>query len=133
MKTKLLILVGAVGIGLTTALVLAMISSANSAFPYGYPRISQNDLYCETAWYVTNTTIDEKELVKSMQNTISEFGPHVDIPQRVITVSRNGDDIVISVAGIWTGNENQYNELRSVVETFVGDSEFILDGRVACA
>ena len=133
MKTRVLIIIGAVGIGLTTALMLGMINSTNFAFPYGYPRISQNDLYCETAWYVTNITIDEKELVRSLRDTISKFGSHVDIPQREIIVSHNGDKIVVSVAGIWTGDENQYDELTSVVKNFVGDSKSVVDNRVACA
>jgi len=53
MKTKLLIILGIVSIGITAALAIGALSyesNDNPAFPSDYPRISQNDMLCWTQW-----------------------------------------------------------------------------------
>ena len=105
----------------------------SAAFLAEYPQIRQNDMYCWTQWYMKNTTIDEEKLILSIQSTISEFGSHVDVPEREITVSYNEEETVISIAGIWTEDQNQHKELTSVVKNHIGDSKIIRDDIIMCA
>lgn len=106
---------------------------SNPALLTEYPQIKQNDMYCWTQWYMKNTTIDEEKLILSIQSTISEFGSHVDVPEREITVYYNEDETVISIAGIWTEDQNQHKELTSIVKNHIGDSEIIRDDIIMCA
>ena len=97
-----------------------------------FPEIKQNDMYCWTQWYLENTTIDEEKLILSIQNTISNFGSHVDVPEREITISHNEEETTISVAGVWTKDQSQHEELTSVVKNHIGDSKITRDDIILC-
>lgn len=107
--------------------------SGNLAFLAGYPRISQNDMYCWTQWYLQDTIIDEEKLISSLRSTISMFGSDFDIPDREITISRNEEETIISIGGSWTKDRVHHEKLTSVIEGHVGDSKIIRDDIVMCA
>ncbi|WP_428324368.1 hypothetical protein [Nitrosopumilus sp.] len=108
--------------------------SPNPAFPSGYPRIAQNDMYCWTQWwYVQNNTIDEVKLTSALRATISEFGQDFDIPNREIMIEYHNEQTVISVGGSWTKDVTNHKKLTSVIKGHVGDSELIRDDVVMCA
>ena len=134
MKTRRLITIGIL-IGVTTVLVIGALnyeSNNDPAFPSGYPRISQNDMYCLTQWYMTSTTIDEKESIASIRTTISMFGSDFDISDREITISHNDEETIISISGSWTKDKIHHEQLTSVIKDHIGDSKIIHDDVVMC-
>ena len=94
--------------------------------------IPQNDMWCWTEWYLEKTAINESELVPSIQKTIAEFGPYVDVSEREITIYHNEEETVISVAGVWTKDQIQHEKLTSVVENYADDSKIMYDGIISC-
>lgn len=107
--------------------------SDNPAFLADYPRISQNDMYCWTQWYMKNTIIDEGKLISSIRSTIAMFGSDFDISDREITVIHNDEETIISIAGSWTKDKTHHKKLTSVIEDNIGDSKIIRDDIVMCA
>lgn len=135
MKTRLLIIIGVTGIGIATALIIGVLnyeSNSDTAFPSDYPRISQNDMFCWTQWYMQNTVIDEKKLVSSIRSTISMFGPDFDIPNREITISHNDEETIISIGGSWTKDKVNHEKLTSTIKNHIGNSELLRDDIVMC-
>lgn len=135
MKTRFLIIIGIASIGMTIALIIGILnyeSSNETAFPSGYPRISQNDMFCWTQWYMQNAKIDEGELVSSLRSTISMFGADFDIRDREITVTHNDEETIISIGGSWTKDQTHHEKLTSVIKNHIGDSELIRDDIVMC-
>ncbi len=134
MKTRFLIIMVAVVVGITVVSIFGILNYGpnDSAFPSGYPRIFQNDMYCWTQWYMQNTKIDEVKLVSSLRSTISMFGPDFDIQDREITVTPNDEETIISIGGSWRKDQTNHEKLTSVIKNHTGDSEFIHDGIVMC-
>ncbi len=136
MKTRYKISI--IGVVLTISISLFVVWSisdtnlVNPTFLEEYPQIRQNDMFCWTQWYLENTTINESELISSIQKTIAGFGSHVDVPEREITVSHNEEETVISIAGIWIEDQNQHEELTSVIKNHIGDSKIIRDDIIMC-
>ena len=133
MKTRILIIVAVVA-GITVVSIFGILSYGpnDPAFPSGYPRISQNDMFCWTQWYMHNTKIDEAKLVSSLRSTISMFGPGFDVQDREITVTHNDEETIISIGGSWTKDRTNHEKLTSVIKNHIGDSEFIRDDIVVC-
>jgi len=134
MKTRILIIVAVVA-GITVVSIFGILNYEpnDPAFPSGYPRISQNDMFCWTQWYMQNTKIDEAKLVSSLRFTISMFGPDFDIPNREITVSHNDEETVISIGGSWIKDQTHHEKLTSVIKNHMDGSELIRDDIVMCA
>jgi hypothetical protein len=145
MKTRLLIILGLViAVSAVTLTLFPMFGlmwwssfdprdSDNPAFQTDYPRISQNDMYCWTQWYMKNTTIDEGKLISSIRSTIAMFGSDFDISDREVTVIHNDEETIISIAGSWTKDKTHHEKLTSVIEDHIGDSKIIRDDIVMCA
>lgn len=99
---------------------------------YQWDGTKQNDLWCSTEWYMENTTIDEENLISSIRETIFGFGPEFDLAAREIKVYHHDEETVISIGGSWLDDQNQHEELTSIVKNHIGDSKIIRDDIVSC-
>ncbi|MCH9657247.1 hypothetical protein K0U27_00900 [archaeon] len=133
MKTRTLI---PIFLGATILVFVALFYVAandqNPAFQSGFPRISQNDMYCWTQWYLKDTYIDEEKLMSSLRSTVAMFGPDFDIPDREVTVTQINEETIISVGGSWTKDKAHHEKLTSIIKDHVGDSKITRDGIVMC-
>ena len=134
MKTKLLIIIGIISAILCSIMVMALSISDtyHPAFHEDYPRISQNDRYCWTHWWITHTKLNDEQLITSLGDTIAGFGLDVDVPDRDIYISYE-THMVVSVAGIWTENQTQYQILTSVIKEHIQDAKIVREDLVSCA
>jgi hypothetical protein len=133
MKTRLLIIIVIISAVAVSGFVTLWLNvNSNPAFPLGYPDISQNDTYCWTQWYMEPTDINNDALVISIKETIQGFGPHVDIPNRMIAVKQIDEETVVSVAGLWTDNKEQHNKLTNTIRKHIGNTEILHDGIELC-
>lgn len=99
---------------------------------FEYQQIPQNDMYCWTQWWIEPTNMDEDALMTSIQETIARFGSHVDISDREISVYHYEKHIVISVAGSWTKDKAQHQELTDTIKGFIGNSKIDKDDLILC-
>lgn len=92
-------------IGLSIVALLVVLIAQNNIFiqKSDEPIISQNDLYCGTAWIVQlDTKIDHAVLEKVLRDKIAEFGSVYDIPEREIKIDDIGKNRVkITIRGLW--------------------------------
>lgn len=131
MKTRFIILAlaGTAIAGIASAIVFSY-ESQSPAFPFGYPRVSQNDMYCTTVWvakYQEPVIVEDlKEIIK---NKISEFGPDYDIPDRRVSVEIIDEDTMrIKVAGLW---DEAPNTEEPYLTSFIKQLGFQLEDIVA--
>lgn len=133
MKTKYKILIPSIVIAISFLSVWLYIDSL-SAFPIGFPRISQNDFYCGSEWiieYNENMEPIHADIESSIRQTIAEFGHHVNIPWREITISHDNSNLKVTVAGIWNPDEVEYNTISESIKQ-VDNVKSVQTGPVWC-
>jgi len=133
MKTRYKILISSSIAVLSVFLILTYIDNV-ILLPLGYPSIPQNDFQCGSEWivdYEKNFQPDEAEIKKSIRKTIAEFGNHVNIPWREITIMHDENYLTVTVEGIWEPKQIQHNTITETIIQ-VDNVKNVKQGRVWC-